>query len=109
MTNKSLDEPSNIMREIGVLVDRAILQIVNAMRHTELNKAGHEEIRKVDQLTRALEYLCDVEEYNKVIEKKLYGLLKTNRKMKKQLQIYQQSPNPELDGFRDVFALEEEE
>ena len=108
MTNKSLDEPSNIMREIGVLVDRAILQIVNAMRHTELNKAGHEEIRKVDQLTRALEYLCDVEEYNKTIEKKLGGLLKSNRALKEQVRRFQESPNQELDGFGNVFTFEEE-
>ena len=103
MTNKRLDKSEEIMREISTLLDRSTLQIVNAMRHIELNKAGHEAIRRVDQLTRALEYLCEVKEYNKVIERKLRGLLSTNQKQKQLIQELQEGTNLDLEGFGDLF------
>ena len=103
MTNKRLENHEEIMREIGVLIDRAMLQIVNAMRHIELNTAGHEAIRRVDQLTRALEYLCDVEEYNKKIEGKLRGMLRSNQQHKQTIRELQETTNPNLDGFDDLF------
>ena len=93
------------MDEIGVLIDRAMLQIINAMRHIELNEAGHNAIRRVDQLTRSLEYLCDVEEYNKKIEKKLHGMLKSNREQKKLIREFMKGDNPELEGFDSTFAV----
>ena len=103
MTNERLEDHQEIMREIGVLIDRAMLQIVNAMRHIELNTAGHEAIRRVDQLTRALEYLCDVEEYNKKIESKLDGMMRSNRQHKQVIRELQESPNPDLEGFDELF------
>ena len=103
MTNKRLENHEEIMREIGVLIDRAMLQIVNAMRHIELNTAGHEAIRRVDQLTRALEYLCDVEEYNKKIEGKLRGMMHSNQKHKQKIQELQEPTNPNLEGFDNLF------
>lgn len=105
MVNKALNNPKRIMDEIGVLIDRAMLQIVNAMRHIELNKAGHNAIRRVDQLTRALEYLCDVEEYNKKIESKIHGMLKTNRAQKETIQGLQETNNPDLEGFNNLFMV----
>jgi len=105
MVNKALDDPHRIMKEIGILIDRAMLQIVNAMRHIELNEAGHNAIRRVDQLTRALEYLCDVEEYNKKIEGKLHGMLKTNRFQKDIIRELQESYNPNLEGFDNLFMV----
>jgi len=59
MVNQTLKDPKRIMDEIGVLIDRAMLQIVNAMRHIELNKATHNEIRRVDQLSS--QFLLDSE------------------------------------------------
>ena len=109
MTNKRLDKPQEIMKEIGVLIDRSMLQIVNAMRHIELNVAGHNAIRRVDQLTRALEYLCDVEEYNKVIEGKLRGMLKANREQKQLIKKFQEGNTPSLEGFNELFVLREEQ
>lgn len=103
MTNKRLEDHEEIMREIGVLIDRAMLQIVNAMRHIELNTAGHEAIRRVDQLTRALEYLCDVEEYNKKIEGKLRGMMRSNKQHKQIIRELQESDNPDLEGFGWTF------
>lgn len=105
MTNKRLDKSEEIMKEIGVLIDRAMLQIVNAMRHIELNKAGHNAIRRVDQLTRALEYLCDVEEYNKVIEGKLRGMLKSSHSQKQLIKKLQEGTNRDLEGFGDLFLV----
>ena len=93
------------MEEIGVLIDRAMLQVVNAMRHVNLQEESRNDIRRVDQLTRALEYLCDVEEYNKKIEKKIRGMLKSNREQKKLIQKLQEGGNPRLDGFNDVFGI----
>ena len=110
MTNKKMDDSEEIMREIGVLLDRATAQIVNAMRHIELNKAGYEAIRRVDQLTRALEYLCEVEEYNKTIEKKLYGLLSTNREQKQTIRSLEgwNKIKTDLKGLNNLFLTEEE-
>ena len=104
MTNKRLESHEEIMKEVGVLVDRAMLQIVNAMRHIELNVAGHEAIRRVDQLTRALEYLCDVEEYNKKIEGKLRGMIRSNRQLKQRIKELQETTNPNLEGFDELFG-----
>ena len=105
MVNKTFNDPKRIMDEIGVLIDRAMLQIVNAMRHIELNQATHNEIRRVDQLTRSLEYLCDVEEYNKKIEKKLHGMLKSNREQKTLIRKLMKGSNPDLGGLDNMFAL----
>lgn len=105
MVNQTLKDPFRIMEEVGVLIDRAMLQIVNAMRHIELNKATHTEIRRVDQLTRSLEYLCDVEEYNKKIMKKIHGMLKTNREQKQFIRELMKGDNPELDGFNNMFVV----
>jgi len=93
------------MREIGVLLDRSMLQIVNAMRHLELNKAGHNAIRRVDQLTRALEYICDVKEYNKIMEAKLRGTLKADREQKLLIKKLQEGGNPDLEGFDHFFSV----
>ena len=93
------------MEEIGVLIDRAMLQVVNAMRHVNLQEESRNNIRRVDQLTRALEYLCDVEEYNKKIEKKMRGMLKSNREQKKLIRKLQEGSNSELGGFNDVFEI----
>ena len=95
------------MKEIGVLIDRSMLQIVNAMRHINLNEEGHDAIRRVDQLTRSLEYLCDVKEYNRVIEGKLRGLLKFNREQKKLIKKFQQGGNADLDGFDHFISVED--
>lgn len=108
MVNKNLTKPSRIMKEIGVLLDRSMLQIVNAMRHIELNKAGYTAIKRVDQLTRALEYLCDVEEYNKIIEKKFRGMLKTGVQQKKLIREFMKSTNPDLEGFETWFEVKDE-
>ena len=97
MVNQTLNSPKRIMKEIGVLIDRAMLQIVNAMRHIELNKATPNEIRRVDQLTRSLEYLCDVEEYNKKIEGVLRGILKSNREQKTLIRKLMKGDNPDLE------------
>jgi len=105
MVNQTLKDPKRIMDEIGVLIDRAMLQIVNAMRHIELNKATHNEIRRVDQLTRSLEYLCDVEEYNKTIERKIHGMLKTNREQKTLIRKLMKGTNPNLEGFDNLFTV----
>jgi len=108
VTNKKLEGGERIMKEIGVLIDRSMLQIINAMRHIELNKAGHNAIRRVDQLTRALEYLCEVEEYNKVIEAKLHGMLKSNREQKQLIKkLQEEGTNPDLDGFGELFIVQD--
>ena len=103
MTNKRLSKSEEIMKEISTLLDRDVLQIVNAMRHLELNEAGYNAIRRVDQLTRALEYLCEVKEYNKVIEGKLRGLLISNRRQKQLIKKLQEGTNLDLEGFGDMF------
>lgn len=105
MVSQALKDPFRIMEEIGVLIDRAMLQIVNTMRHIELNKATHNEIRRVDQLTRSLEYLCDVEEYNKKIERKIRGMLKTNRAQKQFIRELMAGDNPNLEGFDSMFGV----
>jgi len=105
MVNKALDDPFRIMREIGVLIDRSMLQIVNAMRHINLQEESPNNIRRVDQLTRALEYLCDVEEYNKKIEKKLYGMLKTNKLQKTIIQRHLKNNKSGLEGFDKTFTV----
>lgn len=105
VVNQSYKDPFRIMDEIGVLIDRAMLQIVNAMRHTNLQEESPNKIRRVDQLTRALEYLCDVEEYNKKIEGKLRGILKTNRDQKKLIRELRDTPTETLESFKDfVFS-----
>jgi len=85
MVNRVLKDPFRIMDEIDTLIDRAMLQIVNVMRHKDLQTADKNTVRQVDQLTRALEYLCDVEEYNRKIEKKIRGMLKTGQWQKKRI------------------------
>lgn len=82
--NKSYDL-QRILREIPVLIDRAQRQIVNVMRHKDLQQADEETIRQVDQLTRALEYLCDVEEYNRIVVKSIFGMLSTMKEQKKEI------------------------
>ena len=96
------------MDEIGVLIDRAMLQIVNAMRHTNLQEESPNKIRRVDQLTRALEYLCDVEEYNKKIERKIGGMLKTNRDQKKLIRDLRDTQTETVEGFKDFIFTHKE-
>ena len=103
MVNRSLDDPFRIMEEINTLIDRAMLQIINVMRHKNLQTANIETIRQVDQLTRALEYLCDVEEYNRTIKKKIGGMLITNKDQKQHIQRLQEGKP--IEGFENMFAL----
>ncbi len=104
MVTKTLKDPLEIMNEITILMDRAMSQIVNVMRHQDLQKASKIEIRNVDQLTRSLEYLCDTKEYQRKITRKIIGMLKNNREQKKIIRKLQKGK--EIENFGNIFNVE---
>ena len=82
---KKINDQLRVIEENRTLRDREMLQIVNVMRNKNLQSADNETIRQVDQLTRALEYLCDVQEYNKRIAKFIRAMLKDLLKKKREI------------------------